>query len=289
MLTEHFLDLDPNTIASALATEGVIAIEGALQPDAIAAIQNDVEQHRAGININGVTGVQFHKQFYLCHMLAVSKTFTQLVTHPKILEITERVVGAQFRLKALRYYETFGLHHMQWHTDNKTDRGFAQIPGIIFIAYISDVDDGEFQYVRGSHAWSGEKAYNDYSDAFVDEKLSKDILSCKGRAGTMVIYDTYGIHRAKPVPRADFVRKSLFWQVDREIEHAEPILINPEFLGEIDRKTQRYLGFGLPTGYKIFPQSDVGTIPSSAVNIPDAMHLAKLAVKAKVKKLIGRR
>src|SRR3954471_10562462 len=222
MLTKQFLSLDPNTVASALAREGVIAIEGALQPEAIAAIQDDVEQHRAGININGVTGVQFHKQFYLCHMLAVSKTFTQLVTHPKILEITERVVGAQFRLKALRYYETFGLHHMQWHTDNKTDRGFAQIPGIIFIIYISDVEDGEFQYVKGSHAWSGEKAYNDYPDEFISQNFQDSILSFKGRAGTMVIYDTYGIHRAKPVADADFVRKSLFWQIDREVSQGEP-------------------------------------------------------------------
>ena len=30
---------------------------------------------------------------------------------------------------------------MQWHTDNKTDREFAHIPGIIFIFYVEDVED----------------------------------------------------------------------------------------------------------------------------------------------------
>ena len=162
---------------------------------------------------------------------------------------------------------------MQWHTDNKTDRGFAQIPGIIFIVYISDVDDGEFQYVRGSHKWSGEKAYNDYSDGFVDEKLSQDVLSFKGRAGTMVIYDTYGIHRARPVPHSDFVRKSLFWQIDREVSQAEPILLNPEFLESPDGKTLRYLGFGLPTEYHRFPQSDIRSITTERMAPGDLEYL----------------
>jgi len=34
---------------------------------------------------------------------------------------------------------------MQWHTDNKTDKGFANIPGLIFIFYVSDVEYGQFQ------------------------------------------------------------------------------------------------------------------------------------------------
>jgi phytanoyl-CoA dioxygenase PhyH len=289
MLSENFLELDAGKIAETIASDGVVSIESALTPDAIAAIQHDVESHRTGFNLNGVTGVYYHKQFYLCHMLAVSRTFTQLVTHPKVMEITQAVIGAEYRLKALRYYETFGRHHMQWHTDNKTDRGFAQIPGIIFIAYISDVEEGEFQYVLGSHKWSGEKAYNDYGDTFVDETLSEKVRSFTGRAGTVVIYDTYGIHRAKPVPRPDFVRKSLFWQIDREIDKGEPLLINPEFLPQMDSKLQRYLGFGLPSGYEIFPQSNINTIPTSAAKMPDALHMLNLALRNRAKRVLGRK
>ena len=269
MFTENFLSLDSQTVAKALAEDGVFSVPNALTPDAIAAMLADVEDNRIAFNRNGVSGAYYHQQYYMCHMLAVSRTFTQLVTHPKVFEITERVVGADYRLKALRYYETYGLHHMQWHTDNKTDRGFATIPGIIFIVYLGDVADGEFQYIRGSQAWSGEKAYNDYSDAFVEETLSTDILSFKGEAGTLVVYDTYGIHRARPVPDPYFVRKSLFWQIDREMSKGEPLLINPEFLPAPDPKVLSYLGFGLPTEYHRFPETGIATIAPTQMREED--------------------
>jgi len=273
LFTSNFLNLDPGLIAEAISKDGVFASENALTSEAIAAIVKDVADAGSGFNQNKATGVYYQRQFYNCHMLAVSRTFTQLVTHPKVFELIERVVGPEYRLKALRYYETYGSHHMQWHTDNKTDRGFAEIPGIIFIAYISDVADGEFQYIKGSHKWSGEKAYNDYSDAFVDDNLSRDILSFKGRAGTVVIYDTYGIHRAKPVTGNDFVRKSLFWQVDRQIEQGEPLLINPEYLDVIDERIRRYLGFGLPTEYHRFPQTDVNSLLAEDIPRGDLVQL----------------
>ena len=77
-----------------------------------------------------------------------------------------------FRLKALRYYENFGGQHMQWHTDNRRydkEQGetHTSAPGIIFLAYISDVDDGEFQYIKGSHIWSSENTHHDYSVKFI--------------------------------------------------------------------------------------------------------------------------
>jgi hypothetical protein len=49
---------------------------------------------------------------------------------------------------------------MQWHSDNKTDQHFADQPGIILITYVSDVDDGEFQHISGSHKWSGKAAWS---------------------------------------------------------------------------------------------------------------------------------
>lgn len=273
MFTQKFLSLDADTVKKALAEDGVFAMDGAMTADAIAAIAQDVAENRTGFNRNGITGSYYFHQFYLCHMLAVSRTFTRLVTHPKVFDITERIIGPDFRLKALRYYETYGHHRMQWHTDNKTSRAYAQIPGIIFIAYISDVADGEFQYVKRSHRWSGENAYNDYSDAFVAQNFAADIARFKGAAGTIIIYDTYGIHRASPVEQPDFVRKSLFWQIDREVGKAEPILLNPEFLEASDSRTLRYLGFGLPTGYERFPHTDVRTIAADQMAPADFAYL----------------
>lgn len=256
-------------------------LKDGLTSAAVAAMLDDVARHRQGFNLNSITGCYYDQQYYLCHMLAVSRTFTQLTTHSKIFEIIEQVVGPEFRLKALRYYETYGGHHMQWHTDNKTPRGFALIPGIIFIVYISDVEDGEFQYVRGSHKWSGEKAYNDYTDDFVATNYNKDVLSFKGKAGTIIMYDTYGIHRARPVTRSDFIRKSLFWQIDRETANGEPIVINPEFLEEVSPRIAQYLGFGRPANYTRFPQSNIRSLPAEYVPVEDALCLASSIMHAR--------
>ena len=89
---------------------------------------------KLNINQNKISGVYVEKQYYFTNLLTISKTFYDFVTSKFVLETCERYLGNSFRLKALRYYETYGGHHMQWHTDNKTDKDFTHnIPGLIFI------------------------------------------------------------------------------------------------------------------------------------------------------------
>ena len=167
---------------------------------------------------------------------------------------------------------------MQWHTDNQTDREFAYIPGTIFITLMSDVEDDGFQYARGPQVWSGEKTYNDYSDQCINENFHDDVLGFRGPAGMVVIYNMYGIHRAKPVTHANFVRKSLFWQVDAEVNSAGPLLINPEFFPTLGEGTR--LGFGLPSGYEMFPTTGIETFPLNRLGLGPAQtnHLVSHSV-----------
>ena len=278
--TEKFLSLDPAKIARAIGTTGFFAIEGALTPQFLDKIEEDVSRNRFGLNLNQVTGVFANRQYYLVDMLAVSKAFFDYCTHAAVFAISRQYLGAHFRLQSLRYYETFGKHLMQWHTDNKTDRSFAHIPGLIFIAYASDVNDGEFQYVSGSQKWSGAKGYNDYPDDFVTDMYGKDIVSFKLPRGSVIIYDTYGIHRAKPVEDKNFVRKSLFFQVDTELNNAERIIVNTAFLDKLDDETKMYLGFGLPSEYAAFPKTGLQSLP---LNRDIGMPLLKWAVMAAAK------
>ncbi len=266
MFTDKFLSVSTSVISGAMKNVGFFFMESALTEEFMEKILADVENYSFSVNRNWVGGVYANRQYYLTHMLACSESFTNLVTSEKVLAICDDILGSSYRLKALRYYETYGKHKMQWHTDNKTDRGFAHIPGLIFVAYLVDVNDGEFQYVRGSHRSSGETAYSDYTDNYIDTNHAKDIVSFKASAGAVVIYDTYGIHRAKPVTKSNFVRKSLFFQVDSKIDSAEPILLNPAFLHAIDNRTMAYLGFGLPSEYQIYPQTSINSLPIGKVN-----------------------
>ena len=150
---------------------------------------------------------------------------------------------------------------MQWHTDNKTDQEFSHIPGLIFIFYISDVDDGQFQYIEGSHLWSGKKAYNNYTDEYIQKNHKDKIKDFKMPSGSIIIYNTYGVHRAKPVFNKSFVRKSVFFQVDSEINNSEPIILNTEFITKVNEDIKMFFGFGHRSNYKVYPKTSIYSLP----------------------------
>jgi hypothetical protein len=261
LFTKEFESIDINLVVESLLKKGYFSFPNALTESAVDAIESAATASRVNLNKNEICGVCAEDQYYLTNLLAVSKKFYDLATSNLVMEICKKYLGHEFRLKALRYYETYGGHHMQWHTDNKTDRGFADIPGIIFILYISDVEDGQFQYVEGSHLWSGEKAYSDYSDEFIEENYKEKIKDFKYPSGSLIVYNTYGIHRAKPVFNKSFTRKSVFFQVDINSQDAEPIILNAKFLSYLSDDIKMFLGFGKPSNYKSFPTTSLNTLP----------------------------
>lgn len=256
IFTEKFINTKKEDIVRSLNTDGYYAIENALTEDFIFSIESDVSNHRFLTNSNILSGGYTDSQYFLVNMLACSQVFFNYCTNSKVLDICEDVIGNLFRLKALRYYESYGNTRMQWHTDSKTSEGFASIPGLIFIAYITDVFDGEFQYVRGSHEWSSTKMQNDFAQEF----NSEDVQSFKMPKGSVIIYNTHGIHRAKPSDSSNFIRKSLFFQVDGN-DNSEPFLINPSFMSDFDERIRMYLGFGREATNTPFPYTDETTIP----------------------------
>lgn len=265
LFTKEFLNLDLDNIYIELKEKGYFAFPNAINSNVISNIYQDATKHKINLNNNEITGVYTEKQYFLTNLLTISKTFYEFVTSKIVFDICKKFLGDKFRLKALRYYETYGKHHMQWHTDNKTDREFAHIPGIIFIFYLSDVEDGQFQYLEGSHLWSGEKAYNNYTDEFIKKNYSEKIKNFKFPSGSLIIYDTYGIHRAKPVFDKNFIRKSVFFQVDSEVENSEPIILNTTFITKVDSDLKMFLGFGKKSNYEVHPKTSINSLPLNKV------------------------
>lgn len=256
VFTENFLKVKNEDILNSLNENGYFAIENAFSEEFIFNIEQDVSNHRFLTNSNVISGGYTDSQYYLVNMLACSQAFFKYCTSSKVLDICESVIGNLFRLKALRYYESYSRTRMQWHTDSKTSHGFAPIPGLIFITYITDVFDGEFQYVRGSHEWSSSRMKNDFFEDF-----SPDVVqNFKMPKGSLIIYNTHGIHRAKPSQSGNFIRKSLFFQVDGN-DNSEPLLINPSFIDDFSERIKMYLGFGRESTNTLFPYTDETTIP----------------------------
>ena len=269
IFSKEFLELDFELISDGINKDGFFSIDKALSDNFINNIINDVERCGLSLNTNNVAGVYYTHgtQFYLTHMLAVSKSFFDYCTNDKILDICANYLGNEYRLTDLRYYENFGGQTMLWHTDNryydenKKGGTTTKTPGLIFLAYVSDVDDGEFQYVKGSHLWSVKNQYNDYSKDYIEKNFSNDIVGFKRPKGSIIIYNTFGVHRAKPSKNKNFVRKSLFFSVIKEIDHSQPILVKTEYLNKFDERIKLFLGFGRKAGQEIYPQTNLYTMP----------------------------
>ena len=268
IFTEQFLNLDHKQVTEALKTKGFFSFDKALTDNFVNQIEKDVDDAGLSLNNNSIGGVYFThgSQFFLTHMLAVSKSFFNYCTSSKVFDICNNYFSDKYRLKSLRYYENLAGQGMQWHTDNRDYLGkefsgtSIKNPGMIILAYISDVKDGEFQYIKGSHEWSSNNKFNDYKVEYINENYKEDIVGFKKPKGSIIIYNTHGIHRAKPSSQKGFVRKNILMRIDQEIEHAEPILLRTEYLENIDERIKTYLGFGKKTS-KMYPPSSLETMP----------------------------
>lgn len=260
IFSDDFIDFDVKQIVSSIKSDGYFFFENALTQEFLESIERDVKDHRFTTNKNGISGAYTESQYFLTNMLACSKAFFDYCTHQKVVDVCQQFMGEFFRLKALRYYETYGNMRMMWHTDSKNSAGFDPASGLIFIAYISDVFDGEFQYIQGSHEYSRNSGKNDFDELLINNNSSDKIKSFKMIKGSVIIYNTHGIHRAKPTDNPNFVRKSLFFQVDGN-DKSEPILVNTSYVERLDENLKMYLGFGRNGNNTPFPQTDESTIP----------------------------
>lgn len=263
IFTEKFLKYKKDKIIHEVNDQGFCFIEKAIDDNFIEKIINDVEKNRFFINRNWISGVYTKTQYYLTNILGCSESFYKLVTDINIVNICDDYMSkTDFRLKAARYYETYPKHNMHWHTDNKAGKIFKDIDGLIFILYLENVEDGEFQYIKNSHKFSGEAKINNFTNNEINKQYSDDIISFKGAKGSLIIYNSRGIHRAKKIKEnSRYVRKSLFFQIDSDIESSEPLLINTSFVKTRNEKLLKYLGMGYPSNNKIHPNTSILTLP----------------------------
>jgi hypothetical protein len=262
-----YKNIDLDLIKKNVEEKGYFSAESFFNDNFLKNIERDATKSKFSLNQNSLLGFFNETQYYFINLLAQSKDFYNFCTSKFVLDICKSYLGNNFRLKALRYYETMSGHNMKWHTDNKVKKEKKNIPGLIFIIYISDVNEGEFQYIEGSHKSSGIDKYSEYNEKFVNEKYIDLIKTFTMPKGSLIIYDSYGIHRAKPFKNSNFVRKSIFFQVDSDIENSEKIIVNTNFLKDVTDDIKMYLGFGRQSDYFVYPDTNLNRLPISKNNI----------------------
>ena len=253
--------INTDKILEDLKNKGFATIESFLDKETIDEIENDTTKNRYELNKNSLNGIYYETQYYFMHLLAESKKCYEFLISDFVINLCKDYLGNIFRLRALRYYETMSGHNMSWHTDNKKDRELTKYNGLIFIIYISDTYEGEFQFIEGSHKLREQFNSPEFDNNTVETKYSHLIRSFKMPKGSLIIYDATGIHRAKPFKNSKFIRKSLYFQVDATNENGLQILINPNFLKEINRDVEMLLGFGKESNYPVYPKTNLNMLP----------------------------
>src|SRR5262245_8572347 len=128
--------------------------------------------------------------------------------------------------------------------------------------YLTDVRSGAFNYLAGSH----QRCHPfDLKRAEVRELDQSQIIEVQGKAGTVFMFDSSGIHRqAHPVLEP---RNAIFYayhdpnvplrEEDVTSYRYHPLLLNAAFLGNLDKEDERILGFGNQVNYQpAFRRSD---------------------------------
>jgi ectoine hydroxylase-related dioxygenase (phytanoyl-CoA dioxygenase family) len=263
IISNSLNNIDSDLIAKALSEDGYFIIEDAITEEAVNEILSEGQTVRlnGNINVNDIQLVDYNGQSFISHTLASMRTVAKIITHTKFHEISKKFIGNNFRLKAQRYYESGYGYHLGWHVDNKTvDNVRTNVKGLVFIIYLVDTYDGQLEVIKGSNKWSNDLVNTSFSENELKEHVnSNNFLSLPARKGSLVITDIYTIHQERKIT-TNFRRKSLFFQIDDDMFHSEKIVINPEFFPRITPSLQKFLGFGLPSGYKTMPVSGVKTL-----------------------------
>jgi hypothetical protein len=261
--------LDRETVVravAAIAERGYAELPGLLPDSLLDEIHATVEPGLNTPTINGRYGYVAHKsQRFLAHPLTWSRAIVDVYTDPSLVEIADGYVGDEVHLTNYRIYRALPSTTRQgrWHVDNKVDTYdpvtnrflttvIPEDKGIILIAYLSDVEDGGFQVVAGSHLWShrhGRENWDDEEDGFRDH-----IVTFNERPrGTGIVYDTRAVHRAKPYS-AGKVRTSLFGQYSSsKMPGGEPVILNARDLVDLSPLQMRVLAFGLEPKMHAYP------------------------------------
>ena len=245
MFSDTFNNLTGNDISNIIQKESFFSIKSAVDKNTISKILNEVDLFNLKLNSNDINPVHSNDGYFASSAIAKSSTLYNLLTSEKIFDISRSYLGDEFRLKCHRVYSTNPFTRGVWHTDNK-DHGKVntKVRGLVFMIYLNDTYTGEFQAIKYSHLNSHKFDFSNFDEDHIKKFRQDDIHNFKYPEGSIIIFDSRTIHRAKPYYNILWSRKSLFFQIDNDIEDGEKIVINTSFVKKFTPELSSYLGIG---------------------------------------------
>ena len=190
-------------------------------------------------------------------ILAVDQGFVDAALHPGVAEALREYLGHDYELVEAKGWKSLptkrdfhGWHGDAWYDQDKV----ASIPREVKLGiYLTDVNSGFFEYVRGSHRKQAPRQFRS-GELAIDPA---QVVQARGRAGSAFLFDTTGIHR-QSVPILER-RYAVFFNYhspsiplqkeDVEYYRYHPLLLNAALLGDLSAEQRRVLGFGNKRNY----------------------------------------
>ena len=245
LFSNKFETVTGKEVADIISENSFFSMEKVVESETINNILSEVNLFDLKLNTNDISPVHSNDGYFASSAIAKSITLYNLLTSEKIFDISREYLGDKFRLKCHRVYSTDPFIRGAWHTDNKNHgKVNSKVKGLVFMIYLNDTFEGEFQAIKKSHSKTQNYESSNFDEDLIKHFDEKDIVKFKNPAGSIIIFDNRTIHRAKPYYNILWSRKSLFFQIDNEIEDGEKIIINTRFVKNFDMQLNNYLGFG---------------------------------------------
>ena len=245
-----------------LQRDGIAVLPGFVSGRQLEDMQAAFTHALSRMRVNVVTGfelTELHRDM-VEHVLTLEQGFVDVALHPVVQDVLRAYIGPEFQLAEVKAWlsrpsrrDFHGWHGDEWYDQAQvTDR----IPREVKLAlYLTDVETGYFEYVRGSHQKNAPRIVKNRE---IGTSVEGEIIAVKGKAGTAFLFDTSGVHR-QSVPILQR-RHAVFYNyhesavplqpADQAGNRYHPLLLNAAFLGDLTAEEHRILGFGDKSHYR---------------------------------------
>lgn len=234
--------MEHKDILSQLEKDGIMVLQDFVEPSELNRMQQAFNKRLENLSFNSTQGYQRYEMYrdYVEDLLLCDQSFMRFAVNPRLINIIKDYVSQDAILKECRGWRTRIVKKKfhGWHKDGWYDKKIHLTPPkqLKAVIYLTDVDSGSFSYIRGSHKSikaNPKVLHEHFNDAFI-ETNKNDIVYTPGKAGTVIIFDTSGIHcqsspNLSPRHAAFYTYHSPTVSIDAsELEYGRygPLLIN---------------------------------------------------------------
>src|SRR5215510_8294544 len=192
-----------SSVAGELEANGIAVLPDLLRPDQLRSMQEAfslVLKRLRWNDFDGYEKTERHRHM-VQNVLMLDQGFVDLALHPVVKATLREYVGPGVELVEAKGWLSLPTNEdfHGWHGDKWYDQTKAQgIPREVKLAlYLTDVRSGAFCYVKGTHQKIHPRPYRTEE---VRQLPGSKLVEVTGPAGTVVLFDTSGIHRqAMPI------------------------------------------------------------------------------------------